>query len=269
MIDGVAVAPEDASISAFDIGFQRGYGCFEAMRAYGGDIFRFDEHLARLGRSAAMLRIPLRAPEEIAAWCQRVAAGDCIVRVLVSGGIDPGNIGTESVTIVLAQPVPPLPAALGLQSRIAPWHSDGTVFELTGVKALSYGYNLAATIAARADGYEDAILVGESGFVLEGPTFSVAWVAHDALFTPGLELGILQSITRRAAIEAAEQVGIEVVEGCAPLTHLLAADEVLAMSTTKEVAPVVRVDDRTFGVGPVTDRLANAFRSLVVAELGP
>ncbi|MEA3502895.1 MAG: aminotransferase class IV, partial [Actinomycetota bacterium] len=56
LIDGVAVDPEDASISVFDIGFQRGYGCFEAMRSYNGSIFRLARHLDRLEMSATKLR---------------------------------------------------------------------------------------------------------------------------------------------------------------------------------------------------------------------
>ncbi|MEN8041029.1 MAG: aminotransferase class IV, partial [Actinomycetota bacterium] len=58
-MNGVATAPGDAAVSVFDVGFQRGYGCFEAMRSYDGQVFRLDGHLDRLERSAEHLRIGL------------------------------------------------------------------------------------------------------------------------------------------------------------------------------------------------------------------
>ena len=70
LIDGSPVSPGEAAISVFDIGFQRGYGCFEAMRAYDGRIFRIDGHLDRLAVSAAKLHLPLPAGPDLAAWCR-------------------------------------------------------------------------------------------------------------------------------------------------------------------------------------------------------
>jgi branched-subunit amino acid aminotransferase/4-amino-4-deoxychorismate lyase len=62
----------------------------------------------------------------------------------------------------------------GLRCVEAPWHPDGAVSEFTGAKALAYGPNVAARIHAKAEGYGDALLVGGSGTVLEGPTNTVA-----------------------------------------------------------------------------------------------
>lgn len=268
LVNGKPTAPEDASISVFDIGFQRGYGCFEAMRVYQGRIFRLREHVARLGSSAAMLHLPLPPPDTIEEWCRSVATGDSALRILVSGGIDARNIGTDSKVVVLCETLDPQPQAYALQTRIAPWHSDGTIFELTGAKALSYGFNLAATTAARIGGFDDALLVGESGWVLEGPNYTIGWVAGGRLFTPSLDLGILGSITRSAVVDAAPAAQVEVVEGRFGVDALYAADEVLLMSSVREVLPVGRVDDHAYRPGPVTERVRRAFRDLVRAELG-
>ena len=258
---------DEASLSVFDIGFQRGYGCFEAMRSYGGSIFRLGDHLSRLERSAAMLRIPLPDSASIEGWCRRAADGDCIVRVLVSGGTDARQVGTGSHIFVLAETVDAFSPDFSLQTRVAPWHSDGTIFELTGAKALSYGFNLAATVAAREAGFDDALLVGESGNVLEGPSYSIAWVREGNLATPALELGILESVTRRAVIETCRDEGIVVDTGSFPLPDLYEADEVFMMSTVREVWPVCLVDDRRFPPGPVTERIADLFHRLVSREL--
>lgn len=271
IIDGTAVAAEAAVISVFDIGFQRGYGCFEAMRSYGGRIFRLDGHLRRLARSAARMEIELPNPANLAAWCATAAeaGGDCVVRLLVSGGTDPSNPGVGSRVVVYAEPLADVPETLAVQVRPAPWHADGQESELTGAKTLSYGPNVASGLAARRSGFDDALLVGRDGAVLEGPTFSVAWVVGGALRTPSLGLGVLASITRSAALEVAAALGVSVSEGSFPLSALLEADEVLAMSTLKEIRPIGRVDDRTFALGPVTRALMAGFADLVAAETAP
>ena len=271
IIDGAATPADAAVISVFDIGFQRGYGCFEAMRSYGGRIFRLEHHLERLARSATRMEIDLPAADVLAGWCSAAAAtgGDCVVRLFVSGGSDPTDPGVGSRIIVYAEPPAVVPETLAVQVRPAPWHPDGEQSELTGAKTLSYGPNVAAGLAARRHGFDDALLVGRDGAVLEGPTFSVAWVADGLLSTPSLELGVLASITRSAALEVAATRGIPVREGSFPLEALLAADEVLAMSTVKEVRPIGRVDDRAFTAGPVTSGLMAGFADLVAAETAP
>jgi branched-chain amino acid aminotransferase len=167
---------------------------------------------------------------------------------------------------VYAEAIDPFPEHFTVQTRVAPWHSDGTLFELTGAKALSYGFNLAATVAARRSGFDDALLVGESGNVLEGPTFSIAWVHGGVVRTPGLELGILESITRQAVLDACGRAGVSVVAGAYPLSDLMAADEVVMMSTLRQVMSVAAVDDRVFPAGPVTAGVAALFESLVAEE---
>lgn len=270
LMDGEPVDADRASISVLDVGFQRGYGCFEALRVYQGKAFRQEAHLDRLARSAAKLHLPMADRADLDAWCTRVAADsfDSVMRVFVSGGTDPKALGTNSRTVVLAEEPPADHPAVSLQSRLAPWHSDSEWFELTGAKALSYGFNLAVSVAAQLAGFDDALLIGRSGHVLEGPNFSIGWVSDGVFYTPSLDTGILESITRRAAIEVAGREGIEVVEGVFELQRVLDADEVTALSTIKEVSPVRRVDDREYPDGPVTAALAKGFGDLVAEELG-
>lgn len=269
ILDGTAVPAEAAVISVFDIGFQRGYGCFEAMRSYDGRIFRLDEHLCRLAGSAERMGIPLPERADLARWCldRAEAAGDGVVRLLVSGGTDLSAPGFESRVAVFAEQPPDVPEVLSVQVRPAPWHPDGCPSELTGAKTLSYGPNVAAGMAARREGFDDALLVGRSGAVLEGPTYSVAWVVDGTVNTPALDLGVLPSITRSAALELAAASSITVREGSFPLDVVLAADEVLAMSTLREIRPIGRVDERVFPVGSVTQELMAGFRELVANEI--
>ncbi len=166
-----------------------------------------------------------------------------------------------------AEPLPDEGGPVGLLPVDAPWHPDGAASELTGAKTLSYGPNLAASLTAQHAGYDDALLIGRSGSVLEGPTYGVAWVADGVLETPTLDLGILASITREAMLEVAAAQGLSVVEDRFPLDRMLAADEAIALSTVKEIMPIGRVGDRQWDPGPVTSRLAEGFDELVAAEL--
>ena len=101
LINGVATAPADASVSVFDIGFQRGYGCFEAMRSYGGSVFRLQQHLDRLEHSAENLRIELPRRDTIESWCKNTArGGDGVLRVYVTGGLDSQRPGSDNVIVV-------------------------------------------------------------------------------------------------------------------------------------------------------------------------
>ena len=267
LMDGVPLTPDEASVSVQDVAVLRGYGVFEAMRAYGGRIFRLGAHLDRLEESAARTGIPLPPRDDLVAWCRsRGAEGDVVVRLVVTGGIDMESPGTNSRVIVFAEEFGGLLESMTLTVRSAPWHADGFASELTGAKTLSYGPNMAVNRAARTAGFDGPLLVGRSGHVLEGPHFTVGWVVDGAIETPSLDLGILASITRQAMLDVAAADGIATTEGVFSLDRVLGAEEVFAMSTTKDITPVSRIDDTEFRVGDVTHRLIAGFQRLVASE---
>jgi branched-chain amino acid aminotransferase len=270
LIDGVEVAADEASVSIFNVGFQRGYGCFEAMRSYGGSIFRLDQHLARLQRSAEKMGLLLPSIGVVEEWARdRAQVGvDCTVRLLVGGGTDVGRPGEGTVVVVYAEPLHDPQGPLRLMARTAPWHPAGLSSELTGAKTLSYGPNLAVSLAAREAGFSDALLLGRGDIVLEGPTYSVAWIIDGTLETPELSLGILDSITRSAVLEIAPTVGLEFAEGRYALDRVLGAEEVVALSTLKEVAAVAAIGEQEWAARRWSGLLSDAFAELVAAETG-
>lgn len=267
LVNGRPMAAAEAMVSVFDIGFQRGYGCFEAMRTYDGVAFRLGKHLERLEFSAAHLRIALPPRDELEAWCRTTASGgNGVLRVFVTGGVDPKRPGTDNAIVMFLEPLPDIPQSVRLDVLDAPWHADGRTSELTGAKTLSYGPNLAATIEARERGFDDAALVGDGGVVLEGPTFSIGWISDGAMCTPALDSHILASITREATIEVADGLGVPVREERFLRPDLMTADEVFVMSTVREVLPVTAVDDVEKRPGPITARLREGFHRLVEQE---
>jgi branched-chain amino acid aminotransferase len=267
LVDGERVEPADASISVFDIALLRGFGCFEALRSYDGVVFRQRQHLDRLERSAAALGITLPDRSQIDGWvADRASVGDCTVRVVVTGGTDETGSGEGSRFIVFAEVLHIVDPTTSLLPVEAPWHPDGALSELTGAKTLSYGPNVAARFHARAEGFGDALLVGRSGNVLEGPTNTVAWITNGVLETPELGLGILASVTRQAVLDVAARIGVPVSEGVFPLQRMLDADEVVALSTLREIQPVIRIGDVDKAVGPVTRQLLDGLRQLIQEE---
>ena len=262
LVDG---QPAEPNISIFDGAVLRGDGCFEAIRSYGGIPFAFDEHYQRLTRSAGALRLPIPSSDDLRGWVAVCAeeGGDCVVRVVVTRGASGAGVEKPPACVVMWHQLPAPISGLALAIVSAPWHPAGEMWELAGVKTLSYAANQAATRLAQETGAHDALLISRGGEILEGPTFSVAWVREGAVETPSLDLGILESITRAFVLQGCRQLGIPIREGRYALDRLQSASEVMALSTVKEVTPVRAVDDLRFEPGAVARDLLGYYQSLV------
>ncbi len=259
LVDGV----EADRLVVTDSAVVRGYGCFEAIRCYQGRLFRLDDHLDRLVRSAAALGISVPDRRLLTFWITKLteAQGDCVARViLTAGGAVPG-VTDPGRCIVVRHGLPQRRQSVRLMAVPAPWHPAGRPWELAGVKTTSYAPNLAAGFVAGKAGFDDAVLISDQRIVLEGPTFSIGWVADGTVYTPSLHLGILESVTRRVVMEL--WPGITEVE--APLELVEGADEVFVMSTVKEVTPVTALGTRSYPIGPVTRRLAQRLEAEIAA----
>jgi branched-subunit amino acid aminotransferase/4-amino-4-deoxychorismate lyase len=226
MVDGRLVPDGEEALVGLDDGLVRGDGVFEGMRLYGRRPRTLEAHLERLTRSAAAIDLPLDAAvlrEELARVCAEVTRADCAVRLMVTRG---GH------RIWREEPLPP--ASPGLRLLPVPHRPTPA---LAHAKTLSYAANMAAQRRARAAGCDDALLVAaDDGRVLEGPTSAFGWIEDGALTFPPLELGVLDSITRRLAAEAAT-----VRERAAVVGDLAAAEGAVVLSTVMEAQPVAEV----------------------------
>jgi branched-chain amino acid aminotransferase len=254
-LDGEIMPVTEATIPASDEGLIRGDGVFEVIRVYDGAPYAFDEHLARLSRSATNLRLPVDL-EAIRADSHRLLAHSGsgpdhdLLRIIVTRG---------GRRLLMTEQLPGHPDRMRLMSvTYAPTRI------LDGIKSLSYGANMLAGRLAREQGFDEALLVTPHGRVLEAPTSSIFWVKDGELLTPPLGDHILASITRALVMEVA---GAR--EQACPLEELYAADEVFLASTTREVEPVAAVDDHSFdGPTPVSDRAREAALQSIRAQLG-
>jgi branched-chain amino acid aminotransferase len=246
-LDGEIMLASEAMIPATDEGFVRGDGAFEVVRVYDGVPFAMDEHLARMERSGANLRLPVDL-EAIRADAHRLLAAaqadeehvedHRLLRMIVTRG---------GRRVLITEKLFESPERVRLMSATyAPTRI------LDGVKSLSYAANMLASRLAREAGYDDALLVTPHGRVLEAPTRSIFWVRDGDLCTTPLSEHILASISRAIVLEVCD-----VQERSITLEELYAADEVFLASTTREVHPVAAVDDHDYPEpSPVTERTA-------------
>jgi branched-chain amino acid aminotransferase len=237
-LDGAIGPAEDARIPVTDEGLTRGDGGFEVVRLYGGRPFALADHLARLERTCAGLRLPYDAAAlrtEIDALLEAAGPVDALLRVVLTRG---------ERRILTIEPVPPRPAV----ARVATI-TYATTRVLDGLKTLSYAGNMLAGRLARERGFDEALLVTPHGRVLEGPTWSFFWVAGGRLCTPPLEDRILASITRACLIEECEAE-----ERVCTLDDVATAEEAFIASSVREVMPIAAVDEVALPAapGPVT-----------------
>jgi D-amino acid aminotransferase len=280
-VDGGLVPADEARVSVFDRGFRTGEGVFETFRVYGDHVFRLDAHLARAFEGARVIGFDVGRAADVREACittaranaARLGGDDSVLRLtLTPGTLDPeapfpGRPDTGPTVVVTSQRLA-VPATLHRDGIAVATVAGGRA--LPQVKALSY---LTATVARQraADrGAQEALLVdAHTGEVLEGAASNVFAVLDGRLVTPPRDAGLLAGVTRSVVLEVAARLDLEVTEAPLPLDDLHAAAEVLLTATTREVVPVVRVDDTTVGdgrPGPVTHRLHAAFRDEVARE---
>lgn len=255
-VDGSLMPAHEATIPATDEGLLRGDGAFEVIRVYDGRAFALGDHLDRLERSGANLRLEdvFRAEleREIPALLEERggAAFDGCLRVVVTRG---GH------RLLLTEPLPPTPERIRLGVvEYAPTRV------LDGVKSLSYGANMLCGRLARERGFDEALLVTPHGRVLEAPTSTLFWCAPDGvLATPPLDEYILASITRKYVIDL---TGAE--ERSCTREDLEQASEAFLASTTREVQPVAAIEDIEFNApGRRTQEAAASLRAKIQEAL--
>ena len=130
--------------------------------------------------------------------------------------------------------------------------------------------NILARMAARAAGYDEAILLNEKGYIAEGSTTNIFLVSNGELVTPCAESGILSGITREAVLEIASAANIKTVERQVGLEELIKAEEAFITNSILKIMPLTWFEDKPIGngkPGQLTKKLLAAYRQLVDQEL--
>jgi branched-chain amino acid aminotransferase len=274
-IDGRLVATADAKVSVLDHGLVVGDGVFETLRVYRGVPFAWTRHLTRLRASCDGLGLELPDATALREAADAVLRANELtearLRITVTGGVAPPGSGRGDgppSAFILAFPIEL--AAPSVDVVIAPWtrNEHGA---LVGLKTISYAANVRALAYAREKGASEAVFANTKGDLCEATGSNVFLVRDGALTTPPPSAGCLSGVTRALLLELSMQMGIPAEEHDVPVGALAQSDEAFLSSTTREVQPIAAVDGtrlRSVG-GPVSERLAAAFRDLVARDLDP
>jgi branched-chain amino acid aminotransferase len=271
------ITPEcEAVISVFDHGFLYGEGIYETMRTYHGRPFLFDRHMRRLRRSASLIDLALPfSDEELERQIRTTQEaakldGEAYVRVLVTRGIGELTYDLKATPnpsiVIIAKPQVDPPAEVyerGVRVVIVDIvrNHPSTVNPMIKSNNLMNSA-LAMQQALRSHAFE-GVMRNYKGELTECTTANLFIVKNGIALTPPLEAGLLPGITREFLFDVGKHAGVEVADKVLDDEDLFRADEAFLTSTTRELVPIVTVNDRTIGngrPGPVTWKLLNAFR---------
>lgn len=274
----------DAKVSVLDRGFIFGDGVYEVVPVYGRKLFRFDEHMARLNRSLAKLRIA--NPHTEAQWLERcrtliasladkTGAADQLVYIQVTRGVAlrdhvmPPDI--EPTVFVMASPMKP-PTAEQRHHGVACITARDFRWERGDIKSVSLLGNVLARQMSADKGAMETIMFRD-GWLTEASGSNV-WIVHEgALLGPPKSEHVLEGIRVDLLAELCEESGIAYNLRPIPEADVLSADEILISSATKEILPVTTLDGQPVGhgalrgkPGPVYGRLYEAYQRAKQAQ---
>lgn len=273
-LDGKLVDKKDAKVSVFDHGLLYGDGVFEGIRVYGKKIFKLDAHLERLYESAKALRleIPIDKDALATATSKTVEANgikDGYIRLVVTRGV--GDLGLnpflckKASIIIIADSIQLYPEEFydkGMKVVSSSVIRNHPMSLPPQIKSLNYLNNILAKIEAIDSGVKEVIMYNHEGYVAEASGDSVFIVRKGVLYTPLVQSGSLDGITRAVVMKLARLENIEVVEKNLTRFDLYVSDELFLTGTAAEVIGIVEIDGRVIGngkPGTVTNLLRKKF----------
>lgn len=270
-VNGRISKPEEAVVSVFDRGFLFGDGVYETGRSYGRTPVFLEEHITRLRKSAEKLQITMPwSDEDLRKGLFETAAAfnhsDVYFRTIVTRG-PIQRVGLDllkDVRPTLVHIVQDLTLASiekaqqqGVRLVTSSVIRNSAQAQDPNIKTSNYLNSLLALQDAKGKGGDDAIMCDAQGHVTEGTTFAVFGVTKaGTLITPSLNVGILDSITRRHVLALAKDE-MKAEEGLMPLSKFHECAEAFIASSVREIVPVKEWDDKKFSSvpGKVTARL--------------
>ena len=279
-VGGKLAHRDQAGVSPFDSVVQGGDAVWEGLRLYGGRIFRLNEHLARLRRSAQALAFEqIPADEEIIAEIRRTLAANQMTDnvhirltltrgIKITSGMDPRLNQSGPTLIVLPEHKAPVYDAGGITlitssvRRTAPDSLDPKIHHNNLLTSIL------AKIEANVAGADDAVMLDYRGFVAETNATHIFLVTGVVLGTP-TTAACPEGITRQAVLDLARDAGFSCAVGDYSLTQLYTADEMFVTGTMGGLTPVLALDGRPIGAGkpgPVTALLTELFADLTASS---
>lgn len=279
-INGQLLHRDKAGISPFDSAVQGGDAVWEGLRLYDGRIFKLNEHLARLRRSAEALSFAEIPPDEkIIDGIKRTLVANkmrdgvhirlTLTRgVKITSGMDPRLNQSGPTLIVLAEHKPPVYAKTGLSLVTSKFRRPPPEILDPRIHHANLLNSILAKIEANNAGADDALMLDTRGFIAETNATHVFIVRNGEVATSRV-VACPEGITRATVLEICEAERIPHAERDLALDDVYRADEMFCTGTMGELAGVVKVDQRMIGseeMGPMTRRLSELFAERTARE---
>ena len=269
-INGKFVESSEAVISPYDHGYLYGLGVFETFRIYEGHAFLFQDHYERLTTALSCLHVEWHmtmdeAWEIIKELLVRNDFRNAYIRFNVSAGAGEIGLQTEAYEqpsiIVFIKPLPPAGDAIEKEGVILEQRRN-TPEGSFRLKSHHYLNNILGKREIGQDLGKEGIFLTESGYVAEGIVSNVFFVKNGILYTPSLETGILNGITRQFILALAKEQGISCKEGLFTEQELLSGDEIFVTNSIQEIVPIRSLRSHAFPGknGELTRQLIAAYQ---------
>lgn len=283
---GEIVEEKNVNISFRCKAFNYGLGCFEGIRAYWDEeseqlyLFRLKEHYERLLQSCKALWINLSyTAEELCQFTLELLRKNnfkttVYIRPVAfkgSNALFPTLYDDDNRMLIYCQPLHKLSEKEELRVAVSSWRriSDNMIPARTKPTG-GYLNSALASLEVLQNGYDEAILLTNEGYVCEGPGENIFIFKNNQLITPPPSDNILEGITRKTIMElAGKELGIEVVERSITRTELYSAQEAFFSGTAMEVTSIVEIDNRKIGdgkPGEVCKKVKELFFGLTTGE---
>jgi branched-chain amino acid aminotransferase len=266
-----------ASVPVFDHGFLYGEGVYETLRTYHRVPFLFDRHVHRLHHSAELMALPV--PFDDATLLGHIrdtmnahsgGLDEAYIRVLLTRGVGELSYSLDATPaptlVIIVKPFVPPPARTftdGIRLSLVSVRRNHPHALNPMIKSNNLLNNALAMQEAMRAGADEALMRNQDGDLVECSQSNFFVVKNGEALTPPLSAGLLPGITREFVMEMAGALGVPAREARLTPEDLASADEAFITGTTREVTPVVQVDDLRIGPGkpgPHTTRLLAEFR---------
>ena len=281
-LDGEMVPWREAKTHVLTHTLHYGMGVFEGVRAYatnqGAAIFRLQEHTDRLFNSAKILGMPMPYDRETLNAAQRAAVREnglasAYIRPMCFYGSEGMGLRADNLLVHCMVAAWEWGAYLGednmrhgIRIRVSSFTRHHVNITMCRAKANgNYMNSMMALQEALRDGYDEALLLDASGYVMEGSGENIFLVRDGILYTPDLT-SALDGVTRRTVIALADELGIRVIEKRITRDEVYIADEAFFTGTAAEVTPIRELDRVEIGRGsrgPITEKIQSAFFDIV------
>ncbi|MBU1191559.1 MAG: branched-chain amino acid transaminase [Gammaproteobacteria bacterium] len=281
-LDGEMVPWREAKVHVLTHTLHYGMGVFEGVRAYKTDkgtaIFRLDAHTDRLFRSAHILMMPMPWDKATINEAQRAVVREnklesAYIRPMCFYGSEGMGLRADNLKVHCMVAAWTWGSYLGAENmergiRIKTSSFTRHHVNITMCKAKANGNYMNSMLALReamTDGYDEAMLLDNEGYVAEGSGENIFIVRNGVIYTPDLT-SALDGITRDTLFTLADEAGIKVKEKRITRDEVYVADEAFFTGTAAEVTPIREVDGRMIGSGtrgPITTKLQATYFDLV------